>query len=55
VLATQIHDLAHIAGAPGGKSRAAEEALIHCRLGEKSELETAINDPTTLYEPDVEG
>jgi hypothetical protein len=55
VLATLIHELAHIAGAPGGESRAAEEALIHCRLGKKSELETGINDPSTPYDPDVKG
>jgi hypothetical protein len=55
VLATLIHELAHIAGAPGGDSRAAEEALIHCRLGKKSELETGINDPSTPYDPDVKG
>ena len=42
VLATLIHELAHIAGASDGRSRAAEEALIHCGLGKKSELETGI-------------
>ena len=55
VLATLIHELAHIAGAPNGESRAAEEALIHCGLGKKSELETGINDPSTPYDPDVQG
>jgi len=55
VLATLIHELAHIAGALGGRSRAAEEALIHCGLGKKSELETGINDPSTPYDPDVHG
>jgi len=55
VLATLIHELAHIAGALGGDSRAAEEALIHCGLGNKSELETGINDPSTPYDPDASG
>lgn len=55
VLATLIHELAHIAGAPGGKSRAAEEALIHCRLGKHSEAKTGVDDPDTLFDPDARG
>jgi len=55
VLGTLIHELAHIAGAPGGDSRAAEEALIHCGLGKQSEADHRIDDPKTPYDPDVEG
>ena len=55
VLATLIHELAHIAGAPGGDSRAAEDALIHCGLGKQSEADTNINDPSTPYDPDANG
>jgi len=55
VLATLIHELAHIAGAPGGNSRAAEEALVHCGLGKKSELKTGKDDPSTEYDPHVRG
>ena len=55
VLATLIHELAHIAGALGGASRAAEEALIHCRLGHQSEADSNIDDPRTLFDPNAEG
>ena len=55
VLGTLIHELAHIAGAPGGDSRAAEDALIHCGLGKQSEADHNINDPKTPYDPDVRG
>lgn len=55
VLATLIHELAHIAGALGGKSRAAEDALIHCGLGKQSEADSNIDDPHTLYDPDAKG
>lgn len=55
VLATLIHELAHIAGAPGGDSRAAEDALLHCGLGKKSELETGKDDPSTPYDPTARG
>jgi hypothetical protein len=55
VLATLIHELAHIAGAPGGDSRAAEDALIHCGLGKKSEANTNIDDRSTPYDPGATG
>jgi hypothetical protein len=55
VLATLIHELAHIAGAPDGNSRAAEDALIHCGLGKQSEADTGINDPSTPYDPNARG
>jgi hypothetical protein len=55
VLATLIHELAHIAGAPGGDSRAAEDALIHCGLGKQSEADRNIDDPGTPYDPDANG
>lgn len=55
VLATLIHELAHIAGAPGGESRAAEDALIHCGLGKQSEADHNVNDPRTPYDPDATG
>jgi hypothetical protein len=55
VLGTLIHELAHIAGAPDGKSRAAEDALIHCGLGKQSEADSNIDDPSTPYEPRITG
>lgn len=55
VLATLIHELAHVNGAPGGSDRRAEEALLHCGLGRRSEKTTGIDDPRTPYDPDIEG
>lgn len=55
VLATLIHELEHIAGAPGGDSRAAEDALIHCGLGKHSEANHNIDDPSTPYDPNATG
>ncbi len=55
VLATLIHELAHINGAPGGTDRRAEEALLHCGLGKKSEKTTGIDDEFTPYDPNIGG
>jgi hypothetical protein len=55
VLATLIHELAHINGAPGGASRLAEAALIHCGLGRTSERDTNVDDPRTPYSPGISG
>lgn len=55
VLATLIHELAHINGAPGGASKAAEEALLHTGLGKKTERTTGVDDPETPYDPSISG
>lgn len=55
VLATLIHELAHINGAPGGASRAAEEALLHTGLGKQSEKTSGVDDPSTPYDPNISG
>ena len=55
VLATLIHELAHINGAPGGNDRRAEEALLHCGLGKRSEKASGKDDPWTPYDPGIEG
>lgn len=55
VLATLIHELAHSNGAGLAPSRAAEEALLHCGLGRRSEKTTGIDDPRTPYNPGIEG
>lgn len=55
VLATLIHELAHINGAPTGASTLAEEALLHCGLGKMSEFNTGIDDPHTPYMPGSAG
>lgn len=55
VLATLIHELAHCNGAPGGASTVAEDALVHCGLGRRSELRTGVDDPRTPYTPGLSG
>ena len=55
VLATMIHELAHVDGAPGGTDQSAERALVACGLGKQSELTTGVDDPHTPYDPDIEG
>lgn len=55
VLATLIHELAHINGAPTGASTQAEEALLHCGLGKMSEFTSGVDDPHTPYMPGAPG
>ena len=55
VLATLIHELAHVNGAPGGNDRRAEEALLHCGLGKWSEHTSGRDDPATPYDPSIAG
>ena len=55
VLATLIHELAHVNGAPGGADRRAEEALLRCGLGKWSEHKTGRDDPFTPYDPTISG
>jgi len=55
VLATLVHELAHVNGAPGGNDRRAEEALLHCGLGSWSEYRSGKNDPFTPYDPTIAG
>lgn len=55
VLATLIHELAHIDGAPGGTDRRAEEALLACGLGRQSEKTSGVDDPNTPYNPNIGG
>lgn len=54
VLATFIHELAHINGAPGGESKQAEEALLATGLGRQSE-KGGKDDPRTPYDPNIGG
>jgi hypothetical protein len=53
VLATLIHELAHSNGAPAN-SKAAEEAVLACGLGKRSE-KGASDDPYTPYDPRISG
>jgi len=55
VLATLVHELAHVDGAPGGADRRAEEALLRCGLGKWSEHTTGRDDPGTPYDPTISG
>ena len=55
VLATLIHELAHVDGAPGGSDRRAEEALLHCGLGRWSEFKSGVDDPHSPYDPTIAG
>ncbi len=53
VLGTMIHELAHVNGA--GNDHAAEQALVNCGLGKRSELSTGVDDPNTPYDPAIVG
>jgi len=55
VLATLIHELAHINGAPGGSDTRAEGAVLACRLGRLSERLAGVDDPSTPYDPGIGG
>ena len=55
VLATLIHELAHVNGAPSVSSRAAEDALLHCGLGKHTEARSGIDDPRTPFDPGADG
>ncbi|HQC71550.1 MAG TPA: hypothetical protein PLE42_02390 [Candidatus Competibacteraceae bacterium] len=55
VLATLVHELAHADGAPGGADKQAERAVLACKLGKQSELDTGIDDPYTPFNPNISG
>ncbi len=66
VLATIIHELAHINGAGGAATglvcsafsvacHAAERAVLECGLGRRSEARTGVDDPATPYNPNIVG
>ncbi|RYH11854.1 hypothetical protein [Tropicimonas sp. IMCC6043] len=56
VLATLIHELAHVNGVRGAVSpQAAEDALIPCGLGRQSERDTSVDDPATPFDPGIIG
>ena len=53
VLATLIHELAHVNGA--GSDHAAELALPHCGLGTWAEMTSHVDNPQTPYNPGISG
>ena len=56
VLATLIHELAHVNGVRGRVSPlAAENALLHCGLGKRSERSSGVDDPSTPFHPGIRG
>lgn len=55
VLATLIHELAHINGVVGEHNHAAEQVLVHCGLGKMSEFTSGVDDPFTPYNPTIHG
>jgi hypothetical protein len=54
VLASLIHELAHSNGAAGDDSTAAEQAVLACGLGKRSEQSKG-DDPYTPYDPRITG
>lgn len=54
VLATLIHELAHVAGASGA-GHAAEQAVLECGLGRRSEYKRGRDDHRTPYVPGIRG
>lgn len=56
VLATLVHELAHVNGVRGSVSPyAAERAVLECGMGRRSELTSGIDDPETPYDPTITG
>jgi hypothetical protein len=55
VLATLVHELAHINGAPGGSDTRAEQAVLACGMGRRAEQATGVDDPWTPYDPTIGG
>ncbi len=56
VLATLVHELAHVNGVRGAAlPQAAERAVLACGLGRQSELTSGVDDPSTPYNPTIRG
>ncbi len=56
VLATLVHELAHVDGVRGRTNpQGAERAVLECGLGRRSELTTGRDDPSTPYDPTISG
>lgn len=56
VLATLIHELAHVDGVRGRLTpQAAEDALLSCGLGRRSERTSGVDDPRTPFDPTIGG
>ena len=56
VLATLVHELAHVDGVDGATNpKGAERAVLECGLGKRSELRTGVDDPFTPFDPTIDG
>ena len=56
VLATLLHELAHVNGVRGAVSPLSpENALLHCGLGKSSERTTGVDNPQTPFVPGIRG
>jgi hypothetical protein len=56
VLATLVHELAHVNGVRGAvQPRAAELAVLACGLGKQSEATSGVDDPSTPFDPTIRG
>lgn len=55
ILGTLIHELAHVNGALGEDSHAAERAVLECGLGTRSERRGGADNPRTPYDPRIIG
>lgn len=56
VLATLVHELAHVNGVRGSvQPQAAERAVLACGLGKQSEADTGVDDPYTPFNPTIRG
>jgi len=56
VLATLVHELAHVNGVRGATNpKGAERAVLECGLGKDSELTSGVDDPFTPYDPTING
>lgn len=54
ILATLIHELAHVNGVPGSTD-AAERAVLESGLGSRAESRSGRDDPKTPYDPRIIG
>ena len=56
VLATLVHELAHVNGVDGRVNRTgAERAVLECGLGRRREQQTGVDDRRTPYDPTIIG
>ena len=55
VLATLVHELAHVSGAPGGNDKRAEQAVLHVGMGPQWEKKFGKDEPFTPHTPRIGG